>query len=172
VSTGWASFLAGQGVAWALVLSLTPSVASAQEVPPKIDFNKKSSFEGKQFEGKEFTAKSFSAKEFEAKQYSTKAARTKEFDAKASRLREQEYPGKDYTPTTAEQVGRWRKMYEDWREAQAKIYPTTNVATKTDAKLEKQAQKFEKPKLVGTPVVNPTPENINKPVGGSSSQSK
>lgn len=172
MSTSCTSFLEGQGVAWALVLSLTLSVASAQEVPPKINFNKKSSFDGKQFDTQGFTAKSLAAKEFEAKQYSTKAARTKEFDAKTSKLRKQEYPGKDYTPTTAEQVGRWRKMYEDWREAQAKVYPTTNAATKTDAKLKEKAQKFEKPKRVETPVINPTPENINRPVGGSSSQSK
>jgi len=146
--------------------------AAAQDVPPKIDYNKKSSFDGKQFSSKKFEPKAFSAKEFDAKQYSTKAAPTKEYETKSSKLRDQQFASKDYTPATAEQIERWRKMYEAWRESEAKVYSTTNVANKTDPKLQEQMQKFEKPKSVQTPVVKPTPENINKPVGGSSDKNK
>jgi hypothetical protein len=146
--------------------------AVSADVPPKIDYNKKSGLESKQFDAKAFTSKSFQFKEYDAKQYSTKAAPSKEYGTKASRLREQEHAGKDYTPATAEQIARWRKMYEAWKEQEGKLYATTNVAVKTDAKLERQMQTAEKSKSLGSTVISPTPENMNKPVGGSSTKSK
>jgi hypothetical protein len=167
VSNGWKSFLTG----WSALLALAFPAASA-DVPPKIDYNKKSALENKQFDAKEFSSKSFQFKEYDAKQFSTKAAPSKEFGAKASKLREKEYAGKDYTPPTAEQIARWRKMYEAWREQEAKTYSTTNVAVKTDMKLQEQMQKFDTSKSVESTVIKPTPENMNKPVGSGAGKSK
>jgi len=146
--------------------------AGSADVPPKIDYNKKSGLENKQFDSKEFTSKSFQFKEFDAKPYPAKAAPAKEFDAKASKLRQKDYAGKDYTPPTVEQIARWRKMYEAWREQEAKLYATTNVTVKTDTKLQEQTRKFDKPKSLESTIISPTPETMNKPVGGSANKTK
>ncbi|MCX7824823.1 MAG: hypothetical protein N2689_04635 [Verrucomicrobiae bacterium] len=161
------SFLTSWSVIAALALA-----AGAADVPPKIDYKKKSDLEGKQFGAKEFTPKAFQFKEFDVKQFPAKSAPAKDYDAKASRLREPQYAGKDYAPPTAEQIARWRKTYEAWREREAKLYSTTNVPMKTDAKLERQIQAPEKSKSLDNTFIAPTPENLNKPVSGGGHRSK